>query len=100
MKMDGEKRGIQKTQIGEVIRSKMQKSVLVEVRSRVQHPIFGKYVTRRKKLMAHDEKGECRVGDKVQLVATRPISKNKRWRVNQILNRSVQVEGIAEGIEV
>lgn len=70
-----------KTRVGVVTSDKMQKTVVVEVERRVQHARYGKFLTRRMKYKAHDEKGECKVGDRVRIEETRPISRDKRWRV-------------------
>ncbi len=70
-----------KTVTGKVISAKMQKTVVVEVEQMVQHPKYKKYIRRRTKLYAHDEKAECQEGDQVLLMETRPLSKLKRWRV-------------------
>lgn len=82
-------RGQAKTQEGYVSSNKMDKSVVVSIVSYKKHPTFGKYVRRTKKYMAHDEKNDCRVGDKVRIIECRPLSKNKRWRVQSIVERAV-----------
>lgn len=79
--------GRRKQFIGTVVSDKMDKTVVVMVETLVKHPLYGKYVKRRKKYMAHDENNECRVGDKVLIEETRPLSRRKRWRVRQILER-------------
>ena len=66
----------------------MTKSIVVGVERRVKHPIYGKFVKSTSKFMAHDEKGECKVGDIVRIMETRPISKNKNWRMTEILERA------------
>lgn len=86
--MSSDKRGKRKTLTGLVISDKMDKTVVVMVNRLVLHPIYKKYVRKRKKVKAHDEKNECRVGDKVLLIETRPLSREKRWRVKQILERA------------
>jgi small subunit ribosomal protein S17 len=78
-------RGLQKARVGLVVRDKMDKSVMVEVTRIVRHPLYKKYIRKRSRFMAHDEKGECRVGDKVRIIETRPLSKRKRWRVQEKL---------------
>ena len=78
-------RGLRKARVGLVIKDKMNKSVIVEVTRIVQHPLYKKYIRKRSRFMAHDEKGECRVGDKVRIIETRPVSKRKRWRVQEKL---------------
>jgi len=84
--------GKRKEFIGTVVSDKMDKTVVVMVERLVQHPLYGKYIKRRKKYMAHDEKNECRIGDKVLIVETRPLSKRKRWVVKQILERAKVLE--------
>lgn len=83
--------------IGTVVSDKMDKTVVVMVETLVKHPLYGKYIKRRKKYMAHDEKNECRIGDKVLIEETRPLSRRKRWRVKEILERGKRIE---EGEEV
>ena len=80
-----EDRGLHKTRIGVVVRDKMDKSVIVEVTRTVQHPLYNKYVRRRTRFMAHDEENACKTGDKVRIVETRPLSRRKRWRVQEKL---------------
>ncbi|WXJ83170.1 30S ribosomal protein S17 [Moorella humiferrea] len=81
-------RNQRKTRIGSVVSDKMDKTVVVAVESRVRHPLLGKSIRRTKKFKAHDEKNECRVGDKVLIMETRPLSKEKRWRVVEILEKA------------
>lgn len=81
-------RGKRKTLTGVVWSDKMDKTVTVMVNRLVLHPVYKKYMRKRKKVKAHDEKNECRIGDKVLLVETRPLSKEKRWRVKQVLVRA------------
>ena len=88
MKENMEKRNLRKEKIGVVISNKMTKSIVVGVERRVKHPIYGKFVKSTSKFMAHDEKGECKVGDIVRIMETRPISKNKNWRMTDILERA------------
>ncbi len=76
-----------KTKVGEVISDKMDKSVVVKVQYLVPHPLYGKRVKKSSKFMAHDEKNNCKVGDKVKIAETRPLSKRKRWRVVEIIER-------------
>ena len=83
------KRGILKSQEGFVTSNKMNKTVVVSIVSYQKHPQYGKYVRRTKKYMAHDERSECQVGDRVAIVETRPLSKLKRYRVQKILERAV-----------
>jgi len=71
-----------------VVSNKMDKSVVVSVERKVKHPIYGKFVKKTTKFMAHDEKNECGIGDTVLIMETRPLSKNKNWRLVQILERA------------
>lgn len=82
-------RGLQKTREGLVTSNKMNKSVVVTVTTFKKHASYGKYVQRSKKYMAHDETNDCQVGDRVLIVETRPLSKNKRWRVQKIVERAL-----------
>lgn len=77
-----------KTLTGKVVSNKMQKTVSVEVERLVKHPTYGKYVRRTTKLMAHDDAGECKEGDLVQIAECRPISRNKSWRVVRVVERA------------
>ncbi|MBN2495156.1 MAG: 30S ribosomal protein S17 [Deltaproteobacteria bacterium] len=81
-------RGRRKVQTGNVVGDKMQKTVVVEVKTTVKHPHYKKYIRRRRRYKAHDENDSCRVGDRVEIVETRPLSKTKRWRVRRILERA------------
>lgn len=81
-------RAQRKTRIGTVVSDKMDKTAVVLVETRVRHPLYGRTVTRSKKFKAHDETNACRVGDKVKIMETRPLSKEKRWRVSEILTRA------------
>ncbi len=83
-----EQRNLRKTRIGKVVGNKMDKSITVAVERKVKHPIYGKFVKKTTKLMAHDETNDCGVGDIVNIMETRPLSKNKRWRVLEILERA------------
>ena len=78
-----------KTLIGLVASDKMDKTVVVEVTRRTRHPIYRKYIQRRKRYQAHDETNECKPGDRVLIEECRPLSKSKRWRVKQVLERAV-----------
>lgn len=80
-------RGRPKTRIGVVTSDKMQKTVVVQVERRVRHPLYGKYVLRRENYKAHDEENTCRIGDRVRIVETRPLSRDKRWRVAEITEK-------------
>ena len=81
-------RNARKTRIGMVVSDKMQKTVVVSIERRVQHPVYGKMVRRTKKLKAHDEQNEAKTGDTVRIMETRPLSKDKRWRVVEIIERA------------
>lgn len=82
-------KGSRKIQTGTVIGDKMDKTVVVEVRTMVLHPRYKKYLRRRRRYKAHDERNDCRVGDKVEIIESRPLSKTKRWRVRKILEKSL-----------
>ena len=73
---------------GVVVSAKAAKTVLVQVDRLVQHPLYGKRIHQRHKFMAHDEKGECREGDRVTIIESRPLSKNKRWRVSRVIAKA------------
>jgi small subunit ribosomal protein S17 len=81
-------RNLRKERIGVVTSDKMEKSITVTVERRVMHPKYGKFVKRSSKFMAHDEKGEANVGDTVRIAETRPLSKLKRWRLVEIIERA------------
>ncbi len=82
-------RGLSKTREGYILSNKMDKTVVVGIETHKKHAAYGKYVRRTKKYVAHDEKNECQVGDKVLIVETRPMSKRKRWRVRSIIERAL-----------
>jgi len=82
-------RGMKRQLSGYVVSDKMDKSVTVKVERLVKHPLYKKYIRRHKKYMAHDERNECQVGDRVQILETRPLSKNKRWRVSRVMEKAV-----------
>ncbi len=84
-----EERNFRKTMIGTVVSDKMDKTVVVSVETRVKHPIYQKTVKRTYKLKAHDEENSCKIGDKVKVMETRPLSKDKRWRVVEIVEKAV-----------
>jgi len=81
-------RGRRKVRVGVVVSDKMDKTVVVAVTRSFRHPLYGKTIRRTKKYMAHDEENACRVGDRVEIVETRPLSRRKRWRVRAILERA------------
>ena len=82
------KRNLRKERTGLVVSSKMNKSIVVEVGRKVKHPIYGKFVKKTSKFMAHDEKNDCNIGDTVRIIETRPLSKNKCWRLVEIIERA------------
>ena len=81
-------RNTRKTRTGIVVSDKMQKTVVVAIERRVPHPVYGKMITRTKRLKAHDEENSAKTGDTVRIVETRPLSKDKRWRVVEIVDRA------------
>jgi small subunit ribosomal protein S17 len=81
-------RNLRKERTGVVVSNKMDKSIIVAVRRKVKHPIYGKFVNKTKKLMAHDEENACNIGDTVRISETRPLSKNKAWRLVEIIERA------------
>lgn len=81
-------RALRKQRVGLVVSDKMEKTVVVAVEQLVQHGLYGKRIKRTKRLMAHDESGEVRMGDKVRVMETRPLSKNKRWRVIEVVEKA------------
>lgn len=83
-----ENRNLRKSRVGVVVGTKMEKSILVAMERKVAHPIYKKYFKKTTKLMAHDEKNECGVGDTVRLMETRPLSKNKKWRLVEIIEKA------------
>jgi small subunit ribosomal protein S17 len=83
-----ENRNVRKSRIGVVVSNKMDKSILVAMERKIAHPIYKKYFKKTTKLMAHDEKNECGLGDTVKLMETRPLSKNKRWRLVEIIEKA------------
>ena len=91
-----EERGNKKVFVGTVISNKMDKTVVVLVERLSQHPIYKKYIKKRKKFMAHDPKNLCGMGDKVKIIESKPISKRKRWQVIQILEKGKVLEKVNE----
>jgi len=81
-------RNLRKTRVGKVVSDKMDKTVVVAIIDNVKHPLYKKIIKRTVKLKAHDEKNECRIGDRVEVMETRPLSKDKRWRVTNIIERA------------
>ena len=81
-------RNLRKTRVGLVTSDKMDKTIVVSIVDNVKHPLYGKIVKRTYKLKAHDENNECKVGDRVRVMETRPLSKDKRWRLVEIMERA------------
>ena len=81
-------RGYRKTRTGVVVSDKMDKTVVVSISTKVRHPLYGKMVNRTRKFKAHDEENQCGIGDTVRIMETRPISKDKRWRVVEIIEKA------------
>ena len=81
-------RNYRKTRVGKVVSDKMDKTVVVAVVDSVKHPLYGKVVKRTYKLKAHDENNECKVGDRIKVMETRPLSKDKRWRLVEIIEKA------------
>ena len=86
--MNMEKRNLRKERIGVVTSNKMQKSIVVSEVKEVKHPMYGKFVLKTKKYVAHDEKNDCNIGDRVKIMETRPISRSKCWRLVEIIERA------------
>jgi small subunit ribosomal protein S17 len=82
------KRNLRKERVGIVVSNKMDKSIVIAVKTKVKHPIYGKFVNHTSKFMAHDDKNESNIGDIVKIMETRPLSKNKTWRLVEILERA------------
>ena len=83
-----EQRGYRKTRTGVVVSDKMDKTIVVAIKTRVRHPLYGKMVNRTRKFKAHDEQNACGVGDTVKIMETRPISKDKHWRLVEIVEKA------------
>ena len=81
-------RNLRKTRVGKVVSDKMDKTVVVAIIDNVKHPLYKKIIKRTFKLKAHDENNQCRIGDRVEVMETRPLSKDKRWRVTNILEKA------------
>ncbi len=84
-----EERNLRKVMVGTVVSNKMEKTIVVAVETSVKHPIYGKIVKRTYKLKAHDEENVCQIGDKVKVMETRPLSKDKRWRLVEVVEKAV-----------
>ena len=83
-----ENRGMRKTRIGVVVSDKMNKTIVVKLSTRVKHPLYSKYINKTTKIKAHDEKNECGIGDTVKVMETRPLSREKRWRLVEIIEKA------------
>jgi small subunit ribosomal protein S17 len=83
-----EERALRKTRVGKVVSDKMDKTIVVAIETSVKHPLYKKIIKRTYKLKAHDENNECKVGDKVKVMETRPLSKDKRWRLVEIIDKA------------
>ena len=83
-----ETRNLRKERIGVVVSNKMDKSIVVEIERREKHPIYGKFIKKTNRFMAHDEKNDCNIGDTVRIMETRPLSKRKCWRLVEIIERA------------
>ena len=83
-----EQRGIRKARVGVVVSDKMDKTIVVAIRTRVKHPLYGKIMNRTEKFKAHDEENSCGIGDTVRIMETRPLSKDKRWRLVEIVEKA------------
>lgn len=83
-----EQRGYRKTRVGVVVSDKMDKTIVVAIKTKVRHPLYGKMVNRTRKFKAHDEENACGIGDTVRIMETRPISKDKRWRLVEIIEKA------------
>ena len=81
-------RNLRKTRVGKVVSDKMDKTIVVAIEDNVQHPLYKKIVKRTYKLKAHDENNECNIGDRVKVMETRPLSKDKRWRLVEIIEKA------------
>jgi len=80
-------RNLRKERIGVVVSNKMDKSITIAVESKVKHPMYGKFIKKTSKFMAHDESNDCNIGDTVRIMETRPMSKNKNWRLVEVIER-------------
>ena len=83
-----EKRNLRKERIGVVVSNKMEKSIIIAVKRKGKHPIYGKFVNKTTKLVAHDEENTCKIGDTVKVMETKPLSKSKNWRLVEIIERA------------
>ena len=81
-------RSLRKTRVGVVVSDKMDKTIVVAIKTKVRHPLYGKMVNRTRKFKVHDEENQCGIGDTVRIMETRPISKDKRWRLAEIIEKA------------
>jgi small subunit ribosomal protein S17 len=81
-------RNLRKERVGQVVSNKMQKTITITVNRKVKHEMYGKFIRKTKKFTAHDENNDCNIGDTVKIMETRPMSKNKRWRLVEIIERA------------
>lgn len=88
MQTENQRKGMRKERIGTVVSNKMDKSIVISVERKMKHPKYGKFIKKTSKFMAHDEKNECGIGDLVLIAETRPLSKNKCWRLKQIIEKA------------
>lgn len=86
--MENMERNLRKTRVGKVVSNAMEKTIVVAIEDNVKHPLYSKIVKKTVRFMAHDEKGEAGVGDRVEIMETRPLSKNKRWRLVRIVEKA------------
>jgi small subunit ribosomal protein S17 len=86
--MELEQRGFRKTRTGVVVSDKMDKTIVVAIKTKVRHPLYGKMVNRTRKFKAHDEQNQCGIGDTVRIMETRPLSKDKRWRLVEVIEKA------------
>ncbi len=94
-----EGRSQRKKRMGVVVSDRMNKSIVVSVERNIQHPLYRKMIKKTSKVLAHDEENRCRVGDLVTIIETRPLSRHKRWRVEEIISTAGEEEAIPEGVE-
>lgn len=86
--MEQESRNLRKTRVGVVSSDKMEKTITVSVERKIKHPLYAKFIKKNKKYTAHDDKNDCGIGDTVKIMETRPLSKNKRWRLVEIIEKA------------
>ena len=98
--MAEEKQGHKNQKVGQVVSTKMRKTIVVEVSRRVPHPLYKRIITKRKKFYAHDEQGTAKTGDVVRIIECRPLSKLKRWRLGDVIRRAAQVAVQPEELDV